>query len=227
MKQVICTLFLLPAAVILSGAELLNLPTGREVALPIEVDGTFRLEAENGRVLATGSAKGRPRLYLAPLKPGASLPVKLVADQQSVPLLLHSPKPLAGFRAQLNLKPELRRRLIEAGMTADEKSDILLTDALSAGEHARLQLFFPGRSDLPLTVPEQWSEIRLIRAKIPGTLGVSSLGKREIIDRGGRAACIELREKRCRLIIFPPEFDCSELEYILLIQTLLQKETVR
>ncbi len=225
MKMILHALSALSAAVLLPAAEPLDLPTGREITLPVEVHGAYRLEAENGRILATGNADGQPCFYLAPLKPGTSLPVKLIADQRCVPLLLHSPQPLAGVRARFNLKPELRRKLVEAGVIPDEKSDLLLTDTLTGGEDARLRLLFPGRSDLPLALPEQWSEIRLIRAEIPGSLGVSSLGKREIIDRGGRASCIELREKGRRLIIFPPEFDCSKLEYILLIQTLLKKES--
>ncbi|UKI30233.1 MAG: hypothetical protein L6W00_20000 [Lentisphaeria bacterium] len=60
MKMILHALSALSAAALLSAAEPLDLPTGREVTLPLEVHGTYRLEAENGRVLATGNADGQP-----------------------------------------------------------------------------------------------------------------------------------------------------------------------
>lgn len=224
MRTILHALSALSAAALLSAAEPLHLPTGREVTLPLEVHGTYRLEAENGRVLATGNADGQPCFYLAPLKPGTSLPVKLIADQRCVPLLLHSPQPLAGVRARFNLKPELRRKLVEAGVIPDEKSDLLLTDTLNDNGKARRTLLFPRTSDLPLALPERWRSIRLIRTKIPGTLGVLSDERREFVDRKGRASCIELSDEGSRLIVFSPEFDCSRLEYVLLFHSMLKKE---
>ena len=75
MKMILHALSALSAAVLLPAAEPLDLPTGREITLPVEVHGAYRLEAENGRILATGNADGQPRFYLAPLKPGTSVPV--------------------------------------------------------------------------------------------------------------------------------------------------------
>lgn len=224
MKIILHALSALSAAVLLPAAEPLDLPTGREITLPVEVHGAYRLEAENGRILATGNADGQPRFYLAPLKPGTSVPVKLIADQQCIPLLLHSPQPLAGIRARFNLRPELRRKLIDAGVAVDENSDTLLTDTLNDNGKARRTLLFPRTSDLPLALPERWRSIRLIRTKIPGTLGVLSDERREFVDRKGRASCIELSDEGSRLIVFSPEFDCSRLEYVLLFHSMLEKE---
>ena len=122
------------------------------------------------------------------------------------------------------MRPELRRKLIDAGVAVDENSDTLLTDTLNDNGKARRTLLFPRTSDLPLALPERWRSIRLIRTKIPGTLGVLSDERREFVDRKGRASCIELSDEGSRLIVFSPEFDCSRLEYVLLFHSMLKKE---
>ena len=108
-------------------------------------------------------------------------------------------------------------------MSVAGECPILFTDTLSGDGNARLQLLFPTRSDLPLALPENWREIRMVRAKIPGTLGVLYREKQETVDRTGRASYIELRDGRRRLIVFSPEFDPARLENIILIQTILKE----
>ena len=223
MKTIPACLMLLLLAAAGHAAEPLDLTTGREVTVPVEVHGSYQLVAANGRVLAAGTADGCPAFYLAALKPGASEQVDLIADNIKQPLVLHSPRPLAGLKARFDLRPALRRTLLDAGLSAAGECSILFTDTLSGDGSARLQLLFPTRSDLPLALPENWREIRMVRAKIPGTLGVLYREKQETIDRTGRASYIELRDGRRRLIVFSPEFDPARLENIILIQTILKE----
>ena len=211
MKTIPACLMLLLLAAAGHAAEPFDLTTGREVTVPVEVHGSYQLVAANGRVLAAGTADGCPAFYLAALKPGASEQVDLIADNIKQPLVLHSPR------------PALRRTLLDAGLSAAGECPILFTDTLSGDGNARLQLLFPTRSDLPLALPENWREIRMVRAKIPGTLGVLYREKQETIDRTGRASYIELRDGRRRLIVFSPEFDPARLENIILIQTILKE----
>ena len=223
MKTIPACLMLLLLAAAGHAAEPLDLTTGREVTVPVEVHGSYQLVAANGRVLAAGTADGCPAFYLAALKPGASEQVDLIADNIKQPLVLHSPRPLAGLKARFDLRPALRRTLLDAGLSAAGECPILFTDTLSGDGNARLQLLFPTRSDLPLALPENWREIRMVRAKIPGTLGVLYREKQETIDRTGRASYIELRDGRRRLIVFSPEFDPARLENIILLQTILKE----
>lgn len=223
MKTIPIILMLLLLATIGNTATPLDLMTGQEITIPIEVHGSYQLVAANGRVLATGSANGYPVFYLAALKPGTSEKVDLIADKLKQPLVLHSPQPLAGLKARFDLRSALRRKLLDSGLSASEESSILFTDTLSNDKDVKLQLLFPTSYDLPLTLPENWQEIRMVRAKIPGSLGISYRDKREKIDQTGRASYIELSNGR-RLIVFPPEFDPARLENIILIQTLLKEK---
>lgn len=120
MKTIPACLMLLLLAAAGHAAEPLDLTTGREVTVPVEVHGSYQLVAANGRVLAAGTADGCPAFYLAALKPGASEQVDLIADNIKQPLLLHSPRPLAGLKARFDLRPALRRTLLDAGLSAAE-----------------------------------------------------------------------------------------------------------
>ena len=105
MKTIPACLMLLLLAAAGHAAEPLDLTTGREVTVPVEVHGSYQLVAANGRVLAAGTADGCPAFYLAALKPGASEQVDLIADNIKQPLVLHSPRPLAGLKAGLCWMP--------------------------------------------------------------------------------------------------------------------------
>ena len=103
MKTIPACLMLLLLAAAGHAAEPLDLTTGREVTVPVEVHGSYQLVAANGRVLAAGTADGCPAFYLAALKPGASEQVDLIADNIKQPLVLHSPP--AARRTQSPVRP--------------------------------------------------------------------------------------------------------------------------
>ncbi len=212
----------------LQAEEVLNLWSGREITLP--GNGNWTLFAEHGRILATGN--GEIRFEVAALERGMSLDAKLTIGKKSQKIRFYPPELLYGINitSDNTVSDKILSALIEmgAGLLAEPSfvhPEIpAVVGLLPENAVNKITLCFMGKSDFPLDIKQKWEKISVVRAKNPGTLGISYNKDEQIMDNSGNLTYIMLQHDNRCVVIFSPEFDLDLIDNVLLIKQIIEEK---
>ena len=214
----------LAAINLLSGSEIVNLWSDREIVMP--GTGKWVLTAPHGRILASGN--GEARFLIPALANSTTSDAALIRNNKKQMLRFHSPKPLTDINAgMLELPEKQKRALIRMGMPSPSKDrpEIWFCGSFPPDDIGRIFLVFPDRRDFPMNIGNVYDEILLIRAKKHGRLSVLYDKKEQALDLNGAFSCAVLRKGKKTTVVFSPELDLDEIENILLIKQILKEES--
>ena len=212
------------AADIADAPPAINIWSGREVA--ISGRGQWSLNAAHGRVIAAGT--GKIELNLPPLEPGTTVNAKLLTDgmtERSV--VIHSPQPLSAATFDtVDLGEIPAAQLVRLGMTrlTEKPAAIHVTELWPRNFTPGLTLVFPEKLEFPFELDNSWSELRLYRAAVPGTIGIALENNVQTLSADGDFTFAVLKRKGVTVAVFPPGFDWNDIDAVLLLKSVVEAE---
>ena len=232
MKTFCSLLFLLCAIACAQEAlRTIDIWSGREQSLPFTAQSAWRVEAEHGRVLAKGQARGPVKVSFPALS--AKETAFLLVDGQKVArLAIHPEKLLDGIAADCRQhRDELEQLGVRANPAWEDGATCFflpwnaLAQALDEPHSdAAKYVVFTEQRDFPLDIGDDWTEITV---GLDGKRGKFSLvmdGRERSIDNGGGVAWIAARRNKGeRILLLPMDFDLKDVNSILLIKREIEK----
>ena len=205
------------AADIADAPPAVNIWSGREVAI-----------SGRGQWSLIAAGTGKIELNLPPLEPGATVNAKLLTDGMADrSVVIHSPQPLpaAAFdTAELGEIPAAQ--LVRLGMTrlTEEPAAIHVTELWPRNFTPGLTLVFPEKLEFPFELDNSWSELRLYRAAVPGTIGIALENNVQTLSADGDFTFAVLKRKGVTVAVFPPGFDWNDIDAVLLLKSVVEAE---
>ena len=229
-----CSLLFFLCAIACSQEALrtIDIWSGREQGLPFTAQSGWRVEAEHGRMLAKGQAKG-PVKVTFPALVGKEMAFLLVDGQKVARLAIHPEKLLEGIaadcrqhRAEFECLGVKAMPAGEGGASCFFLSWNVLEPALGEPHSAAAKyVVFTEQRDFPLGIGDDWTEITVGLDRGNGTFSLVMDGRERSIDNsgGGVAWIAARRNKGEKILLLPPDFDLRDVNNILLIKREIEK----